>query len=186
MSASTIDSIAQGANAEIYEVGAANVLQHGEGERRLREDDGDAEGGGRAPDQASDGYPERREECRPRAAGERVAHDERHVGAGRDRQEAGDEKESGELRPRRQVGHPDNCTEVRAYFSGSFIGRNSRRNGSSTRPKPSSVVAPSSGSSPGSPTMTIESPRLPSYSKVAVASRRVITSPFARTNSRVE
>ena len=50
---------------------------------------------------------------------------------------------------------------VSSYLKGSFIGRSSRRKGSKTRPKPLRVVAPSNGSSPTSPTMTIESPRLP-------------------------
>ena len=40
--------------------------------------------------------------------------------------------------------------------------------------------------SPGSPTMTMESRRRPSYSKVAVARRRRMTSPLASTNSRME
>src|SRR5207249_11938681 len=61
---------------------------------------------------------------------------------------------------------------ARVCYKRSFIGRSSRRNGSNTRPNPSSVVAPSNGASPGSPTIHIESPRLPSYSNVAVASRR--------------
>jgi len=45
------------------------------------------------------------------------------------------------------------------------IGINRRLNGSSTRPRLSSVVAPSRGSSPSSPKMTGAGPRLPSISK---------------------
>lgn len=55
------------------------------------------------------------------------------------------------------------------HFSGSCMGRSCRRNGSRTSPNASRVVAPSNRSSPGSPTITSESPRRRSHSNAAVA-----------------
>ena len=86
----------QAADAEIAQVGRAGKFQDSERDRRSLEKDADAERGGEHPRQGPDGNAHRRKGRGARAAGERVANDQRGVWAWRDDKEGREKDESRE------------------------------------------------------------------------------------------